>query len=134
VTAARLMPLLLVGAGGFVGSVLRYVVSGLVHRSPALDAFPWGTLVVNVVGCLVIGVCGGLAGPPRSALTDETRLFLMVGILGGFTTFSTFGYETMSYLKDGDTLKAAMNVIVSVAAGLVAVWAGLQLSRLLPGA
>lgn len=81
---------LLVGAGGFVGSTLRFIVSGMVHRSIPFAVVPYGTLAVNVAGCLALGALAGI-GEARSVMSPELRLFLMVGLLGGFTTFSTFG-------------------------------------------
>jgi len=114
---------LLVGCGGFVGAVLRYGVGGLVHRSGAMAGFPFGTLTVNVVGCLLIGAAAA-AAETRQLLVPEARLFLMVGVLGGFTTFSTFGYETLALARDGEALRAAVNVVTHVVLGLAAVWAG----------
>jgi CrcB protein len=83
----------LVGAGGLVGSVLRYVVSGLVQDAARDSLFPWGTLAVNVLGCLAIGVLGELA-EARGAFGVETRALLMTGLLGGFTTFSAWAIAT----------------------------------------
>jgi len=123
------MHALLVGAGGFIGSVLRFAVSGWVHRFVPLSTFPWGTLTVNVTGCLAIGILGGL-GEARQLFSGETRLFLFLGLLGGFTTFSTFGYETLALLRDAEHLRAAGNVLLNVVAGLSAAWLGLLIARL----
>lgn len=119
---------LIVGAGGFVGAVLRFTVSGAVQRSAGFSPFPYGTLVVNVTGCLAIGLLSGLA-ESRQVLTPESRLLLLIGVLGSFTTFSTFGYETLTLLRDGAMLRAAGNVGLHVGLGLGAAWAGLALSR-----
>jgi CrcB protein len=78
---------------------------------------------VNVAGCLLIGAAAA-AADTRQLLSPEARLFLMVGVLGGFTTFSTFGYETLALARDGEALRAAANVITHVVLGLAAVWAG----------
>nr|HPQ66639.1 CrcB family protein [bacterium] len=87
--------LLIVGLGGFVGSVLRYSVSGWVQRLAPEGSFPLGTLAVNVTGCLVLGFLGGLA-ENLEVFAPGTRVFVFLGVLGGFTTFSSFGYETQA--------------------------------------
>jgi CrcB protein len=115
--------LLLVGAGGFLGSVLRYIVSGYVQQSSGSVQFPYGTLAVNVIGCFVIGALSALA-ENRGVFTTEARLFVFVGILGGFTTFSTFSNETMNFLREGDNLRAVVNVAAQLILGLGAVWLG----------
>jgi CrcB protein len=119
---------LIVGCGGFVGSALRYMVSGWVHRLLPQLVFPVGTLAVNVVGCLLIGVAGGLVAG-RQLLGPELRLFLLIGMLGGFTTFSTFAHETMAMTRDGEVIRAAANVGLQVVLGLVAAWLGYQTVR-----
>ncbi len=119
--------LLLIGAGGFIGSVLRYVVSGLVQTMSQSIAFPYGTLAVNILGCLSIGFISELADS-RALISGDTRVFLIVGILGGFTTFSAFGNETMNLIRDGETALALMNVGAQVLLGLGAVWLGYTLA------
>ncbi len=119
---------MLVGAGGFVGSALRFTFSGWVQRLAATGGFPYGTLAVNVLGCLLIGLLGGLA-EYRQVLTAGQRLFLMVGILGGFTTFSTFGYETLALAQDSEYLKAVANTLLQVVLGFVAVFVGVVVAR-----
>jgi len=91
--------------------------------------FPAGTFTVNVVGCLVAGVLAGLA-EKHSMFSADTRLLLFTGLLGGFTTFSAFGLETMTLLKRGDIAIASANVLLSVVAGLAALWLGLGLATL----
>jgi CrcB protein len=120
--------ILLVGLGGFVGSVIRYLSSGWMHEAFPAVSFPIGTLFVNVAGCLVIGILGGLS-EIYSVFTPHVRLFVFVGILGGFTTFSTFGNETMALMRDGQFMWAFINVFSSVGAGLFAVWLGQAFSR-----
>lgn len=122
-----LVELLLVGAGGAAGAIARWGVGGLVHRSPALSGFPFGTLCVNLAGCLLIGLGAGLADG-RQAFTPEARLFLFVGLLGGFTTFSSFGYETFALLRDHELLRAGLNAGLNVFAGLALVWLGYNLA------
>ncbi len=116
--------LLLVALGGAVGSVARYKLSGLVLHHTADWRFPAGTFAVNVLGCLAAGVLAGLA-EKQHLLSAEARLLLFTGVLGGFTTFSAFGLETMHLLRRGEVAIAAANVALSVAAGLAALWLGL---------
>jgi CrcB protein len=115
--------MLLVGVGGFIGSVLRYLMSGYVQTITKSFEFPYGTIAVNIFGCFVIGMLAQLA-EERGAFSSETRGFLFIGILGGFTTFSTFGSETLNLLRDGEQLFAAVNVAAHIVLGLGAVWAG----------
>ena len=117
-----------VGLGGFVGSSLRFVISGWVHRLPGTSSFPFGTLVVNVVGCLLLGFLGGWA-EHRQVLTPPTRLFLMIGVLGGFTTFSTFAYETLAFAHGADVGRALANIGMQVVLGLGAAWLGFSVAR-----
>ncbi|MSS72628.1 MAG: fluoride efflux transporter CrcB [Candidatus Latescibacteria bacterium] len=120
--------LLLVGTGGFIGSVLRYLASGFVQQGTV--QFPYGTLAVNLAGCLTIGFLSELA-EAYGVFTPETRSFVFVGILGGFTTFSAFGNETVNLLRDGEGLLALANVGAHVVLGLGAVWAGRALPHLI---
>ncbi len=122
--------LFLIGIGGFVGSVLRYLTSGYVQQLTKSVEFPYGTLVVNLVGCLTIGFLSQLA-EARGVFTAETRALVFVGILGGFTTFSTFGNETMSFLIDGENLPALVNVGAHIILGLGAVWLGRVLAHMI---
>lgn len=112
-----------VGVGGFVGSVFRFLLAGAVHRISGNPWFPYGTLCVNVIGCLLIGLVGGWADH-REVFSPAARLFLMVGFLGGFTTFSTFGYETLNLLRDAQPVAALTNVALHVGLGFAAVWLG----------
>lgn len=114
--------ILLVGAGGFLGSVARYLASKYIQQS-LLSPFPFGTFWVNILGCFLIGLFYGLS--ERSGfMTNELRLFLTVGFCGGFTTFSTFANENMGLLRDGAFLYFALYTGLSVFFGLVAVYLG----------
>jgi CrcB protein len=128
VRSAAIIEALLVGTGGFVGSVLRWACTGWVYRLAPAARIPWGTLAVNVLGCFAIGLLAGLV-EERQLLGPRARLFLLAGLLGGFTTFSSFGYETTQLLRDGEHARAATNVLLQVVVGLAAVWAGYALSR-----
>jgi CrcB protein len=120
--------ILLVALGGALGSVARYKLSGLVLHHTIDWRFPAGTFAVNVAGCLVAGLLAGLA-EKHDMFAPETRILLFSGVLGGFTTFSAFGLETMFLLKRGDVAIAAANVVLSVAAGLLALWLGMSAIR-----
>ena len=122
------MIVILVGAGGFIGSVMRYLVGTWVNSISKKPWLPYGTLTVNAVGCLVIGLLAGFA-ETRDILGENTRALLLVGLLGGFTTFSAFGYETITLARDGDLYSAVANVGLQVAIGLAAVWVGLSLAH-----
>lgn len=119
---------LLVGAGGFLGSVLRFTIGGWAQRLAPAGQFPLGTLAVNVIGCLLIGLLAGIA-EYRQALDPAQRAFLMIGLLGGFTTFSAFALETLALAQDGEVMKAAANVVLQVVIGLFAAMAGYVLAR-----
>ncbi|MBI3175448.1 MAG: fluoride efflux transporter CrcB [Chloroflexi bacterium] len=118
---------LLVGVGGFVGSVLRYWVSGWVQQVTASAGFPFGTLAVNLLGCLVIGFLSQLADV-RGVFTPETRALVFVGVLGGFTTFSTFSNETFNLFRDNEVFSALTNLTLQIVLGLGAVWLGRTLA------
>ena len=122
----------LVGAGGFVGSVLRFLVSGWAQRIDPQGGFPYGTLAVNAIGCLVIGLLSGLADA-RGVLGPEARLLILVGVLGGFTTFSTFGMETVNLMRDAHLLAAFGNVALHVVLGLAMVYLGLVAAQWIYG-
>jgi CrcB protein len=112
-----------VGVGGFIGSVLRYLLSGVVQEWSRRDDFPVGTLAVNLVGCLVVGLISQLA-ESRGALSPEVRAFIVIGILGGFTTFSTFGNETMNLWRDREFWLGLLNIGCHIVPGLGMVWLG----------
>ncbi len=117
--------LLLVGIGGFLGTITRYKLGGFVlHRSEALN-FPLSTFLVNAAGCLVIGLLAGLV-ERHDLFSQSTRLFLFTGVLGGFTTFSAFAYENVFLLRRGLFGSASLYAVASVGVGLLAVWIGLK--------
>jgi CrcB protein len=121
--------IVLVGVGGFIGAVLRYLISDWVNGIFHILSLPYGTLTVNIIGCLLIGILAGLS-ENRNLLGPETRALLLVGVLGGFTTFSTFGNETVELLKDGTSIAAFSNVALHVCLGLVAVRVGYSAAEL----
>jgi CrcB protein len=118
--------LLFIAGGGALGSVLRYLAAGWGQRlTPGV--FPLGTLLVNVSGCLLIGYLATLFTGP-ALIREEYRLAVLVGFLGGFTTFSTFGYESWALLADREWGLLGANVLLSNVAGLAAVWLGHRLA------
>jgi CrcB protein len=113
-----------IGLGSALGGMGRYWCSGLVARSVG-DVFPWGTIAVNVIGSLVIGfLATWLAVDGRLLVAPDARAFLMYGICGGYTTFSSFSLETLNLARDGEWVWAAANIFLSVALCLLAVWLG----------
>ena len=123
------MKYVLIGFGGAIGAVGRYLLQGLVYQFTGAT-FPYGTLVVNILGCFLIGLIMEL-GAGRFLIDAQLRLFITIGVLGGFTTFSSFGYETFALLRDGELVRASFNVIGSVMAGLAAVWLGFVTAHIL---
>lgn len=111
----------LVGVGGFIGSVLRYLVGGAIQQYA--KSFPLGTLVVNVLGCFVIGLLIQIS-ESRGLFSEASRAFIFIGILGGFTTFSTFGNETFTLMRSDQMMNAMINIGANVILGLLAVWFG----------
>lgn len=107
----------LVGIGGAIGSILRYLASAGIQNK-FLSAFPYGTMLVNISGCFLIGVVYAIA--VRNNMSPEWRLLLATGICGGYTTFSTFSYESMSLLRDGEILNATAYIAASVVLGVLA--------------
>lgn len=112
-----------VGVGGFLGSTARYGLGGLIARLKAGWTFPLETLIINVLGCLAIGWLAGLS-EARGLFTGATRAFLFIGVLGGFTTFSTFGYETFQLMRGSQWMSAALSAGLQLILGIGAVWMG----------
>lgn len=124
-----MLNLFIVGIGGFFGSALRYLLAGWAQQlSKSLD-FPYGTLAVNLIGCFAIGLLGQLA-EAHGIFASETRLLVFIGLLGGFTTFSSFGNDTLNLARSGQMFNALANVFVNVAFGLLLVWLGRTLAYL----
>ena len=120
--------LLLVGTGGFLGSISRFLASRLVQNHFP-SAFPWGTFAVNISGCLLIGIIYGLS--ERSALlTPGWKMFLAAGFCGGFTTFSTFANENLALLRDGDFFYFFMYTVLSVVIGIAATFGGVVITKI----
>lgn len=110
--------------GSALGGVSRFWLASAADRLIG-ETFPWGTVLVNITGSFVIGCIGTLSGPEgRWFLPSDARIFLMVGLCGGYTTFSSFSYQTLNLARDGEWLWAAVNVVISVIACLAAVWLG----------
>ena len=116
---------LLVGLGGALGAMSRHAVGAALLAPSNAWRFPVGTLLVNVSGCLLIGVFSAIAGQ-LPVLNGPARLFLVTGVLGGYTTFSAFGLETVLMLRRGDGMLAAGYVAASIVFGLAAVWIGMK--------
>ena len=115
---------LLVGLGGCVGAIARYKLGGWVLHHAVDWRFPLGTFTVNVLGCFVAGILSGLI-ERHHVLSPDTRLFLFTGLLGGFTTFSAFGVETVFLLRRGETWIAFCYVVLSIIVGLGLLWVGM---------
>jgi len=115
--------IIFVAFGGALGSVSRYLLGTWVQSVSKSIDFPYGTLAVNLIGCFVIGFLSQLA-EARGVFTSESRALVFVGILGGFTTFSSFGNDTINLIRDGETFNALVNVSANVILGLMLVWLG----------
>jgi CrcB protein len=111
------------------GTLLRYWLSGLVARQYG-ETFPWGTMVVNIVGCLVTGAVFNLT-EERFLVNPMLRTVILIGLLGGFTTFSSYGLQTFTLMRDGEFGLATLNVAISNVLGLLMVWAGYGLVKVL---
>jgi fluoride exporter len=123
-----LKTLFFIGSGSFIGGIARYLTSKVVQNSIA-SSFPYGTLVVNVAGCLLIGLIFGIS-ERTNLINDEWRIFLTIGFCGGFTTFSTFANENMILLRDGNFFYFTLYTGSSVFLGLIAVFFGNALTKL----
>jgi CrcB protein len=123
------MNVLLIALGGSIGAVARYGLAGLVQRFTT-PYFPFGTFAVNILGCFVFGIIAGLA-EHRFVIGPQARAFLLIGVLGGFTTFSSFSFETFQLLRDAEIVRASLNAVGQLVAGLFVMWIGFVLARLL---
>lgn len=123
----ELSKILAIGLGGSIGAIGRYWISGLAQRIG--DHFPYGTLSVNVLGSFVLGLFATLF-LEKMMVNQELRLFLLVGLLGAFTTYSTFSLETLNLMRSGAWMFAGLNILANVAGTLIAVWAGMSIAKL----
>jgi CrcB protein len=119
---------ILIGIAGLVGTLLRYWLSGFVTRQSG-ETFPWGTLVVNIFGCLLAGAVFYLA-EERALFNPTVHTVILIGLLGGFTTFSSYGLQTFTLLRDGAFGLATLNLVISNVLGVLMVWAGYSLARI----
>ena len=115
--------------GGTIGTLARYFLSGFTYQVVGSN-FPYGTLVVNLIGCFIVGFLASIA-EEKFALNTNLKILLMVGFCGAFTTFSTFILETSNLIKDGETLKALINVLISVIAGFIVFRLGVLLAEVI---
>jgi len=113
-------------SGGAIGTLLRYSVSGLSHRMFS-SIFPWGTLMVNLIGSFVIGLLWGIS--EQTNFSPNIRAFIFIGILGGFTTFSSYSLETLNLFRDGEIKMGIINILANNILGLILVFAGFVLSK-----
>lgn len=120
---------MLVAAGGAIGALCRYWVGSTAQGLAGDSGFPYGTFIVNLVGCFLIGMYFGVHD---RGVPDEFRLLLVVGFLGGFTTFSAFGYETYELIRSGSTAIALGNVVVQCVCGVILVWLGTIVAKAIP--
>jgi len=121
--------IIIVGLGGFIGTVARFLISRFFQEN-VLSVFPWSTFIVNIIGCLLIGIIYGIS-EKGDVLSSEFRLFLTVGICGGFTTFSTFSNDSFLLIRDQEWLRVALYASLSLFLGLVAVYAGRFIIKLI---
>ncbi len=116
-----------IGLGGFLGSIARFWLASFVQNKTE-SLFPLGTMMVNITGCFVIGLLMTLF-QEKVAVGQNLRLFLIIGLLGGFTTFSSFSYDTLALMKSGNFLSAGLNAGVSLFGCLIATWAGFYVAE-----
>ena len=121
------MTWLLIGIGGALGSMARHGVNHLIHQRNLSSTFPLGILIINVLGSCVIGAVAGFVVHGRWHWSYNARVFVMVGLLGGFTTFSSFSFDTLALIRDGHVGQALVNVFGQVGLSLVGVWLGYRL-------
>jgi len=121
---------ILIGLGGALGSMARHGLNHVIHQRQLSSTFPLGIFAINVTGSVLIGVVAGLVVSQRWTLSPDARTFLIVGLLGGFTTFSSFSFDTLALMRDGHTWQAIWNVAGQVGLSLIGVWAGFRLASL----
>ena len=119
--------ILAVGMGGFLGAISRYWLSGVAQKLS--DRFPLGTLSVNLLGSLILGLLATLF-LDKVIVSQEVKLFVLVGLLGAFTTYSTFSFETLNLMRNNEWMFAGANILANVLGTLIAVWAGVSIAKL----
>ncbi|MFW6276625.1 MAG: fluoride efflux transporter CrcB [Bacteroidota bacterium] len=120
--------ILFVGIGGFVGASTRYLFGKYINLLFPAVSFPLATFGINILGCFLIGLLGGVS-EGADIFSERMRNLIFAGMLGGFTTYSTFSYETLILLKDGQMILALLNILLHVITGLIAVWLGMQAAK-----
>lgn len=120
--------ILLVGLGGGIGSILRYLTSLLVSKQVS-SVFPWGTFAVNIIGCLLAGIILGVL-ERQQVLNSDLKILLITGFCGGYTTFSAFSIENIHLLQNGHPLTALLYILISILLGIIAVWAGMTFIKI----
>jgi CrcB protein len=118
-----------VGLGGAFGAMARHGVNGLVHQHWPLLRFPLATVIVNILGCCLFGLLAGAIASGRLPMSVYWRQFAFVGVIGGFTTFSTFGFETVTLVRAGASGQAAFNIALQLAGGIGGLYAGLLIAE-----
>lgn len=121
--------IIVVGIGSFIGGILRYLISGWAAELIGTD-FPYGTLIVNTVGCFIMSFVI-IFGAEMGNIDVNMRLFLTTGVMGALTTFSTFSFETFQFLREGNLFLAGTNIFLNLFLGLLAVWFGLIVARMI---
>ena len=120
---------LLVGLGGALGSMARHGLNHVIHQRYLTTTFPIGIFIINILGSVIIGTVAGSIASGRLSLSFEGRTFIVVGLLGGFTTFSSFSLDTLALIRDGHIESAILNVLGQVGLSLIGVWAGYRLAH-----
>jgi CrcB protein len=120
---------MLIGCGGFIGSVSRYLATSFINNTFSQTLIPFGTFIVNATGCLMIGYLQGIF-ESKDILSPDLRMLIIVGFLGSFTTFSSFSYDTLIWASSRGFFHAGLNVFIHLAIGLPMVWLGIMLSKI----
>ncbi len=123
------MKILFIGAGGFTGAIIRYLLIKFIYKFSNDFIFPFAILIINVSGCFLIGLLSGLIDE-KNIFSPEIRSFLIIGFLGGFTTYSTFGFETFDLVQSGNFFLSMLNIMLHIVLGMAAVFVGNSLSKM----
>jgi len=124
-----MIKIIMVGLGGGMGAICRFMVYELCLTMVKNAWLPMGTIIVNILGCFIIGLLGGIA-ETRDVFSPEMRALIFIGFLGGFTTFSTFGFELFVFIRNGQAEMAVVNAVLQLTLGVLGVWAGFSLAKL----